>query len=87
MNSTSAEPKAWFQGNRSEREDNLTPENTGYRSLTGRLLCHSLDDPRVQFETGLVMRGMSTPRVLDEARLHRAVRYIAGAPGVDWLFH
>ena len=24
--------------------------------------------------------------MLDEARLHRAVRYIAGTPGVDWLF-
>ena len=44
----------------------------------GRFLYHSLDDPRVQVDTGLVMRGMSTPRVLDEARLHRVVRYIAG---------
>ena len=40
----------------------------------------------MQFETCLVMRGMSTSRLLDEARLHRAVRYIAGTPGVDWLF-
>ena len=40
----------------------------------------------VQFETGLVMRGMSTSRVLNEARLYRAVRYIAEVPGVDWLF-
>ena len=29
------------------------------------------------------MRGMSTPRVLDEARLHRTVRYIAGTLGVE----
>ena len=69
------------------REDTLTPQRAEkYRSLAGRLLYHSLDGPRVQFDTGLVMRGMSTPRVLDEARLHRAVRYLAGAPGVDWLF-
>ena len=68
-------------------EDNLITEKTEkFRSLAGRLLYHSLDDPRVQLETGLVMRGMSTTRVLDEARLHRAVRYIAGTPGVDWLF-
>ena len=68
-------------------EDNLTPEKTEkYRSLAGRLLHRSLDDPRVQSETGLVVRDMSTPRVLDEARLHRAVRRIAGTPGVDWLF-
>ena len=33
---------------------------------------------------GLVMRGKSTPRVLDEARRHRVVRYIAGH--LDWLF-
>ena len=52
----------------------------------GRLLCFSLDDPRVHFDTGLVMRGMSTPRVLDEARLHRVVRYIVRAPKVHWLF-
>ena len=32
------------------------------------------------------MRDMSTPRVLDEAPLHRAVRCNAGTPGVDWLF-
>ena len=68
-------------------EDNLTPEKAErYRSLAGRFLYHSLDDPRVQFDTGLVMRGMSTPSVLDEARLHRAVRYVAGTPGVDWVF-
>ena len=68
-------------------EDNVTPEKTeNNRSLVGRLLHHSLDDARVQFDTGLVMRGMSTPRVLDEARVHRAVRHIAGTPGVDWLF-
>ena len=65
-------------------EDNLTPEKTDkYRSLAGRLLCHSLDDLGVQFDTGLVMRGMSTPRVLDEAPLHRALGYIAGTPGVE----
>ena len=52
--------------------NDLTPKKTEkYVKLAGRLLCHSLDDPRVQFETGLVMRGMGTPRVLDKARLHR----------------
>ena len=52
-------------------EDNLTPEKTEkFPSLAGKLLYHSWDDPRVQFEIGLVMRGMSTPRLLDEARLH-----------------
>ena len=40
----------------------------------------------MHFENGFVMRGMCTARVLDEVRLHRAVRYIAGTPGVDWLF-
>ena len=56
----------------------MTPEKTEkLRSLAGRLLCHSLDGPRVQFESGLVMQGMSTPRLQDEARMHRAVRYIA----------
>ena len=45
-------------------EDNLITEKTQkFRSLAGRLLYQSLADPRVQFETGLVMRGMSTPRV------------------------
>ena len=69
------------------RVDNLTLEKTEkYRSIAGRLLHHSLDDPCVQFETGLVMRGMSAPRVLDEAPSHRAVRCNAGTPGVDWLF-
>ena len=68
-------------------KDNLTPEKSEkFRTLVERLLCHSLDDPRVQFETGLLMRGMSKPRLIDEARLHRAVRDIAGTPGVDWLF-
>ena len=68
-------------------EDNVTPVKTvRYRSLLGRLLYHSLDVPRVQIDTGLVMRGLGTRRVLDEARLHRAVRYIAGTPGVDWSF-
>ena len=65
--------------NEPRSKDNVTPEKTEkYRSLAGRLLYHSLDDLRVQFETSLVMRGISTPRVLDEARLHRAVRYWCG---------
>ena len=73
--------------NHPHSEDNLTLEKTEkYRSLAGRVLYHSLDDPRVQLETGLVMRGMSTPRLLDDARLHRAVRCTAGTPGVDSLF-
>ena len=37
---------AWLQGH--EKTEML-------RSLAGRLLYHSLDDPRVQFETGLVI--------------------------------
>ena len=37
-----------------------------YRSLAGRELHHSLDVPLVKFDTGLVMRGMDTPRVLEE---------------------
>ena len=66
---------------------NLTSQKADrYRSFAGTLLVHSLDDPRLQFETGLVMRGMSTPRVLDDARLHGVVRHISGAPGVDCLF-
>ena len=68
-------------------EDTLTSQRAEkYKSLEGRLRYHFLDDPRVQFDTGLVMRGTSTPRVPDEARLHREVRHIAGAPYVDWLF-
>ena len=39
----------------------------------------------MQFDAGLVMRGVSTPRVLDEAR-RPVVRHIPGAPSVDWLF-
>ena len=45
----------------------------------------ALDVPQVQFDTGPVVRLMNTPRI-DEARLHRVVRCIAGALGVDWLF-
>ena len=59
-----------------------TPANDPHsEDDSGRLQNHSMDDSRVQFDTGLVMRGMSTPKVLD-----RVVRYIAGALGVDWLF-
>ena len=46
-------------------EDDLTSQKAERdRSLAGRLLYHSIDDSRVQFDTGLVMRGMSTPKVL-----------------------
>ena len=69
--------------NEPHSEDNLIPERP--RSLAERLLYHSLDDPRAQFESGLVMRGMRAPSVLNEARLYRAVRYIAGTLCVDWL--
>ena len=93
MNSTLVEPKgAVTLGSKAtgvfdlHSEDNVTPEKQKFRSLAERLLYHSLDDPQVEFETGLVMRGMSTPRVLDEARMLRAVRYSAGTPGLDWQF-
>ena len=63
------------------RKDNLTSKKAErYGSLAGRLLCHSLDDPRVRSDTGRVIRGVSTPRVLDEARLHRVVRHLAEHP-------
>ena len=38
----------------------------------------------MQFDTGPVVRLVNTPRI-DEARLHRVVRCIAVALGVDWL--
>ena len=70
-----AAPRSKATGvNNPHSEDKLTSQKTERcRSLAGRLQKHSLDD------TGLVMRGMNTPRVLDEARLHRVVRRIAGA--------
>ena len=49
-------------------EDNLTCQQAErYRSHAGRLLYHSLDVPRVHFDTCLASRGLSTPRVPDEA--------------------
>ena len=50
-----------------------------YRSLAGRELHHSLDVPLVKFDTGLMMRGMDTPRVLGEVTTP-SVRCIAGHP-------
>ena len=41
----------------------------------------------MQFEKGMVMLGMARPRVMDKARLWRVVRYLAGAPRVEWRFH
>ena len=46
-------------------DDNLTSQRNTGRSREG----YSLDHSRVQFDTGLLMRGMRTLRVLDEARL------------------
>ena len=54
------------------------PIRPGGTSLPVRLLCHSLDEPHVQFDPGHLMRGMSTSRVLDEAKLCPVVPHIAG---------
>ena len=57
-------------GNLATAEDEIDAHRAArFKRLAGKLLYHSLDDPRAQFETGMVMRGMSCPRELDEARL------------------
>ena len=74
-------------GNLATAEDEIDADRAArFKRLAGKLLYHSLDDPRVQFETGMVMRGMSCPRELDEARLFRVIRYLVGVPVVGWLF-
>ena len=63
--------------NLTDGEDELDkPESAKFMKGAGTLLYHSLDDPRVQFESGMVMRGMSKPTVLDKARLHRVGKYL-----------
>ena len=74
--------------NLADAEDELDEsEKKFFQSCAGKLMYHSIDDPRVQFETGMVMSGMARPRVMDKARLWRVVRYLAGAPRVEWRFH
>merc|ERR1712194_82469 len=70
-----------------DAEDELDEKDAKFfQSCAGKLMYHSLDDPRVQFETGMVMSGMEKPRVMDKARLWRVVRYLAGVPRVEWRF-
>ena len=61
-----------------QSEDNLTSEG---REIQVTDL--SFDDPHVHVKNA---RHISTPRVFDVARPHRAVRYNAGTLGVYWLF-
>ena len=73
--------------NLADAEDELDKyEKKFFRSCAGKLMYHSIDDPRVQFETCMVMSAMARPRVMDKARLRRVVRYLAGAPRVEWRF-
>jgi hypothetical protein len=68
-------------------EDALSGERVkNFQSGAGKLLYHSADDPRVQFETNMVMRGMANPTELDHARLMRVVRYLVGAGDVVWVY-
>ena len=70
--------------NLADAEDELDEsEKKFFQSCAGKLMYHSIDDPRVQFETCMVMSGMARPRVMYKARLWRAVRYLAGAPRVE----
>ena len=67
-------------------EDALSGERVkSFQSGAGKLLYHSADDPRVQFETNMVMRGMANPTELDHARLMRVVRCLVGAGDLVWV--
>ena len=71
----------------SNAEDELNHlEAKRFQSGSGIVTYHSLDDDRVQFETGIVMRGMAKPRVRDMACLVRSARYLKGAPSCEWAF-
>ena len=57
-----------------------------FLSIGGGLVYVSLDRPDLQFTAKTVMAQASAPTRLTEARLKRAVRFLAGAPVLLWSF-
>ena len=50
------------------------------------MLYISIDAPRIQHETHLVMKGMAAPRVIDKARLLRVVRFLLWSSFCGWCY-
>ena len=73
--------------NLTDAEDSLEyADSKLFQSAAGTLLYHSADDPRVQYETNVVMSDMAKPTKLGQHRLVRVVRYLKGAGMVRWQF-
>ena len=64
--------------------EEIIEDATSFQRGAGKRLYHTQDDPRVLRETSTVLSGMAKPRVLDQARVVRLVRYRKGTPGVVW---
>ena len=75
--------RAAVEGSPAEDSPELEGERAkAYQSLAAVLNFLALDQADLQFTAKELMRRLSAPRVIDEARLKRAVRYLRGKPRV-----
>ena len=71
------------QGSLQEESPELNEERaTSFKSLAAVLNFLALDRADLQFTAKELMRRLSAPREIDEARLRRAVRYLLGTPRI-----
>ena len=71
------------QGSLQEESPGLTEERAkSFKSLAAVLNFLALDRADLQFAAKELMRRLSAPREIDEARLKRAVRYLLGTPRI-----
>ena len=71
------------QGSLPEESPELNEERAkAYKSLAAVLNFLALDRADLQFTAKELMRRLSAPREIDEARLKRAVRYLLGTPRI-----
>ena len=71
------------QGGLQEESPELTEERAkSFKSLAAVLNFLALDRADLQFTAKELMRRLSAPREVDEARLKRAVRYLLGTPRI-----
>jgi len=70
-----------------DEEYMTTADGARFRSAAAKLNYLSLDNPRIAYASKEVSRTMSNPRVEDEPKLKRILRYLKGRPTTTLHYH
>ena len=70
-----------------EADDDLSKDDRKqFRSIAALVLYLAADRPDIQQAVSAIMRGMASPKVLDQLRLRRLAAYLSKYPELTWWF-